>query len=461
MKQKLIRIFAAGCVLLVAFGALAEPEITPQAEIEEQEVDMLAVDHKLYELGYRDSACRGVLDEIVINALKNFQTVNGLEPTGEPDDATVILLLEGKAISKDAYLNAMAQRTASYSPLADGSTGDSVTRLQNRLKDMGYFSGSSDGVYGAATEAAVYRFQLANGLNETGIADSAVFLRLYEGTPLSWESFLAAGCASVGDSGHHVRRLQLWLKKKGYFSGECTGRYGDGTRQAVLRFQEDNDLEESGDVDLPTSRKLYDNVATFLHDSAKLRRGDAGTAAEQLCRDLAALGYPAHARFNMQTELALMQFQLVNKLDVSGVADEITLARLRSENVVARENYQPSKHLLPETEDLGHKLARQAASMLGQFSEMDSYMDFVQYVALRCDVELMDESQLNRLDIGKADTIEAGAIIGVQMGDEEIRGIATSDRAIIYRAGSGYIVMNYLDRMEFDGLSLYHLIEEA
>lgn len=424
------------------------------------ETDMLAVDHRLYELGYRDAACNGILDEVTVNALKNFQIVNGLPATGDPDAATVRLLLSDAAIAQADYLNAQAQENAAYAPLANGSYGEAVTRLQGALKQLGFFSAVCDGAYGDETEAAVYRFQLANGLNETGVADSAVFVRLYEGEPIGWEDFLSESCASVGDSGDHVRRLQIWLKQKGFFSGECTGSYGDGTLQAVTAFQASCDLEQSGDLDLQTCRKLYTDVRAFLRDRMKLRRGDTGAAAEQLCQDLAKLGYPAHARFNMQSELALMQFQLVNKLDVSGVADEITLVRLHSENAVARDDYAASRKRAPEDEGLGQRLSRKAGALLGQYSELDDYFGFVQYVALSCDVELMDFDQLKRVEIGSADSIPSGAFLGVQIGDTEIMGVAISERAIVYRAENGYIVMNYLDRMEAEQICIYHLADE-
>ena len=80
-------------------GALALMLCIPtQAEKQEPEIDLLEVDHKLYELGYRDGACNGVLDEVTVNALRNFQIANALEVTGEADAATVALLLSGEAV---------------------------------------------------------------------------------------------------------------------------------------------------------------------------------------------------------------------------------------------------------------------------------------------------------------------------------------------------------------------------
>lgn len=51
-----------------------------------------------------------------------------------------------------------------------GSTGAEVSKIQTKLKNWGYYSGSVDGVYGWQTENAVRSFQKKNGLSVDGIA---------------------------------------------------------------------------------------------------------------------------------------------------------------------------------------------------------------------------------------------------------------------------------------------------
>lgn len=443
-------------VLLIALlGALAF--IPAHAE----EIDLLAVDHKLYELGYRDSACNGILDEVTINALRSFQAVNGLEVTGEPDANTVNLLLSGAAVSEGEYLSGLAREYASMPSLANGSYGENVSRLQRALKGLGYFSGNADGAFGDETRAAVYRFQLANGLKETGVADSAVFIRLYAGEPMSWDDFLQQSCASAGDAGAKVRTLQLWLRHKGYFSGECTGRYGDGTQSAVKRFQLDADLDTTGDADLATCRALYTDVKSLVDDSAALRRGETGAAADAMCRALVSLGYPAHSSFNMQSELALMQFQLVNGLEVTGVADADTLALLHSDQAQGPQDFNTPRRTLPEDENLQAHMYRHALAQLGQMAELETEFGFVQYVALKCGVKLMNAAQLERMSVGAADTLTAGLLVGAKVNGREICGVATSDGAVIHCGADGYIIMEYLDRIEAQDISIWRIIEEA
>ena len=56
--------------------------------------------------------------------------------------------------------------------LKSGSSGSTVTELQNFLKDKGLFSGNVDGKFGLITKKAVIAFQLANNLKGDGLFGS-------------------------------------------------------------------------------------------------------------------------------------------------------------------------------------------------------------------------------------------------------------------------------------------------
>ena len=435
-------------ICLLALLALALPATAWGAAAVEPDVDMLEVDHKLYELGYRDSACNGELDDVTINALRNFQAVNGLEVTGEPDPQTVSLLLSGEAISEQAYLTGLAQARSEQPSLADGSYGAEVERLQKALKELGYFGGSCDGAYGEATAAAVYRFQLANGLMMTGVADSALFVRLYDGESVDWNTFLEESCAAAGESGVHVHRIQQWLRTKGYFRGECTGRYGETTQQAVKRFQAANKLESSGDADYATCEALFTDVAAMCGAESALRRGDAGDAVAMLCARLSELGYPAGESYTMRTELGVMQFQLVNGLPVSGIADAATQAALYSEGALRAEAAVAAELSAYDDEGVRQQLLRMSGNCLGQEADFADGMEFVSYVCLKCGIPLLKQSQLTAEPAAPEQELEGGQILCVQAEGRELFGVSTSDRALVYSGESGYVVMRYLDAMQ-------------
>ena len=92
--------------------------------------------------------------------------------------------------------------------------------MQEALRELGYYGGTRDGVFGDATRVAVMAFQTANGLAPTGEADRAMLLLLHEGQTLPWEDFIAGKVCKRGDSGVGVRSLQRRLKRMGYYNGE-------------------------------------------------------------------------------------------------------------------------------------------------------------------------------------------------------------------------------------------------
>ncbi len=51
-----------------------------------------------------------------------------------------------------------------------GSRGDEVRRIQKKLKELGYYKGTVDGIYGTATKKAVTAFQKNCGITADGIA---------------------------------------------------------------------------------------------------------------------------------------------------------------------------------------------------------------------------------------------------------------------------------------------------
>jgi len=61
-----------------------------------------------------------------------------------------------------------------YEALEKGDKGDAVKTLQEALVSSGYLSGKADGIFGKNTQAAVEKFQKANGLEATGIATNAM-----------------------------------------------------------------------------------------------------------------------------------------------------------------------------------------------------------------------------------------------------------------------------------------------
>lgn len=72
-----------------------------------------------------------------------------------------------------------------------GSRGEEVRKIQQRLKDWGYYKGAVDGIYGRQTRDAVIAFQKKHGLTPDGIAGPQTLAKI--GLPAGKASQPAAG----------------------------------------------------------------------------------------------------------------------------------------------------------------------------------------------------------------------------------------------------------------------------
>lgn len=192
--------------------------------------------------------------------------------------------------------------------LRTGSTGIIVKELQSALKLLGYYEGEVTGDYDEATVIAVYRFQKAAELPETGIVDQKTWSALFpnsaqeadaatedtetvasDSTPQetdtsaeqpeqaktetpaeTTESSSAPSTASntpkpenlpllkEGMEGDAVILLQQRLKALGFFPDAIDGIFGRQTLAAVIEAQTKFELQGDGIVGYHTWRKLLE-----------------------------------------------------------------------------------------------------------------------------------------------------------------------------------------------------------
>ena len=84
----------------------------------------------------------------------------------------------------------VAQVKSEQLPLTKGSQGELVITLQEKLKQLGYYNGLTNGSYSEATELAVLEFQKSVGLEADGIVGSTSWNRLQ--TAVAEQAKLAA-----------------------------------------------------------------------------------------------------------------------------------------------------------------------------------------------------------------------------------------------------------------------------
>lgn len=124
----------------------------------------------------------------------------------------------------------------------EGSTGDEVTKIQIKLKDLGFYTGAIDGKYGVNTAAAVRKFQQHYGLSADGIAGAQTL------AALGIYSVSSSTVYKIGSSGDMVKQIQIRLINLGLLTGAADGVYGNKTAAAVREFQRNNGLSVDGIV---------------------------------------------------------------------------------------------------------------------------------------------------------------------------------------------------------------------
>ncbi len=259
-----------------------------------------------------------------------------------------------------------------YAPLAYGAQGESVSDIQERLKDLGYYTGKVSGNFLDGTRAAVRKFQKEYGLPETGEVDAATAAQLENAQYRILTS---------GDNGEDVSRLQNRLKELGYFSQKATGKYRAITADAVKAFQRQNGLEITGTADVDTQRALFgdnaladgasptptpapdqdlgdvndmvlagDGEATVEEYEKKLSRGAKGENVKKVQTRLKELGFfdgPISGNYMNQTVAAVKAFQLQNGLEQTGKTDETTWNTLFNDTGVVDASATPRPTPVP------------------------------------------------------------------------------------------------------------------
>ncbi len=231
--------------------------------------DVIRLQRRLASLGCSTEPADGNFGSNTARSVRIFQYYNGIEQTGVADVATQSRIFSGSAQAPD---NSM---------LSAGSTGESVERLQTRLRELGFTTVSTDGDYGAATQTAVENLQSymrdieaarlhADNPTIAPDADLSDQLRVVVNgvaDPILLDDFYSLSFPMVpaqmssGDSGSDVMRLQRRLSGLEYLYTAPDGNFGEQTATAVTAFQRRNKLPETGVADIATMQVLFSGNA--------------------------------------------------------------------------------------------------------------------------------------------------------------------------------------------------------
>jgi len=149
----------------------------------------------LIDQGYLSGEPDGIYGKATTKAVKAFQKKNGLQKDGTAGPITLELLYSGAGLSATATATPNANSVAATatpaptsSALQQGSRGNAVKELQQKLIKLGYLDGKADGVFGAKTYEALVAFQKANKLKTDGIAGTKTLAKLNSSSVVAADS---------------------------------------------------------------------------------------------------------------------------------------------------------------------------------------------------------------------------------------------------------------------------------
>lgn len=233
-----------------------------------------------------------------------------------------------------------------YQILKIGDKDGYVQALQNRLKELGFFSGTATGYFGTQTQQAVIDYQTAHSLKADGkVGPETLASIMGSDFVISREdrifstNDISADCPQPGDKGMTVSDIQNKLKDLDYYDyPTITGYYGPVTEQAVRLFQSNNGIKADGVTGPETMALLNSGNAKYYC----IRFGERSDDVKQLQLRLSKLGYmnesAATGYFGTVTQDALNEFQAKNGLSVDAKAGKETRAKLFSDTALSWDN---------------------------------------------------------------------------------------------------------------------------
>ena len=328
-----------------------------------------AVQERLKELGYYKNTCDGDFGSVTVNAVKAFQKKNGLTQDGKVNESTLKKLNSSSAIAANGKAVATEEKKEETKvddgTLKKGSKGNEVKKVQQRLKELGYYKSSCDGDYGSVTVTAVKAFQKKNGLNADGVCGASTLKKLNSSSAIAsnGKTLSAAeeekkeetkvdtdATLKQGAKGIEVKKVQQRLKELGYYTYGIDSDYGYRTVAAVKAFQKKNGLNADGVCGESTLKKLNSSSAIPANektdkeetkeepkDDGTLKKGSKGTAVKELQKRLKELGYYTYGidgDYGDRTVTAVKNFQKKNGLTADGVCGDSTLKKLNSDDAI-------------------------------------------------------------------------------------------------------------------------------
>lgn len=166
-----------------------------------------ALQRRLKELGFFDTAPTGYFGIKTQQAVADYQSSAGLQADGKAGPLTLRAVMGNDFILPGSRTSIGKERSDTLYP---GDNDSSVAHLQLKLCKLGFYShGSATGYYGPVTKQAIKRFQRTNNLSVDGIAGPSTLDMLASHDAKSF-------CIFPGDRSSDVTFMQKRLAQLGF-----------------------------------------------------------------------------------------------------------------------------------------------------------------------------------------------------------------------------------------------------
>ncbi|MEH2241110.1 peptidoglycan-binding domain-containing protein [Nostoc sp.] len=310
----------------------------------------------LKKLGYFNGPVSGKFASLTQNAVIKFQQANRIPADGVVGASTQRALqqaCQSRTSSRNTSSGlrrrspTQASPSGQYPVLSQGKTGAAVTRLQQRLRQLGYFNANPTGNFGKITKDAVISFQRNYRIAANGIVNRQTWNALMGSSPTSARSSLST---------QQVRELQVRLRQLGYLNTNATGNIGPMTREAVIAFQRNNRLPVDGianaQVLASVRRASTGGYPTQQPGRNYLTVGDQGENVRLVQERLSQLGFSntnPDGFFNDSTRQSVIGFQQSSRLNSTGNVDWQTWQALGLNSSTGGNSAEANGYVLPET----------------------------------------------------------------------------------------------------------------
>ena len=202
----------------------------PSAEVRDAQ-------QRLQALGYYGGPVDGVWGPETRVAVERYQTNRGLAVSGQLDDMT-----------------RSALRTPPPAPVALTDATD-VRAIQNRLRQLNFYNGPADGVWGPSTQVAMENFQRSRNLQVGEVNRPTLAAMGMDPAAFPTRHSAATTIREPLEPGV-VRGVQQRLRQYGYYNGRIDGRWGPMTERGLANFQRSRGLEGTGHLNPTTASAL-------------------------------------------------------------------------------------------------------------------------------------------------------------------------------------------------------------